>query len=585
MKLIDALEVLRQPVATDASQLNVHLACGFTPLHLQTFLEARLRSRYPKRLYTIETSIYGDLAGSIERLERSNVHVLTVLVEWEDLDSRLGMRSLGGWRPSNLNDIAESANKAAIRLRDALLRASGLVPTVICMPTLPMPPAFWTSPDHTCPSELRLHEIAAVLAASLSEEPAIHIANAQFLAEISPPSQRYDLRSDVLTGFPYSLTHASALAGMLANLIDCRPPQKGLITDLDDTLWAGILGEDGVTGISWDLERHTHLHGLYQQLIASLAGAGVLIGVASKNDSALVDKAFEGRDMLISKSDIFPFEVHWSPKSESVRRILHTWNVSPDSVVFIDDSPMEVDEVRASFPAMECILFPKDNYLGILNLFKHLRENFGKPLLTDDDSIRLESIRRSSEWRDSLDSRSTSKEDHLRTAEAFIAFTFTKIGGNARAFELVNKTNQFNLNGRRYSESDWRNFLSDPSAFGLCASYRDKFGPLGTIAVILGKTEGRKLSVQAWVMSCRAFSRRIEHQCLKHLFEHFDIDEIAFDYQTTQRNGSLQDFLTQLLGSPPAPGIRISREQFAHSLPELYHHVEGRSVPKTENGL
>ena len=117
---------------------------------------------------------------------------------------------------------------------------------------------------------------------------------------------RYDIKSDLLTGFPYTLGHASAIGELMACLIENRPPLKGLITDLDDTLWSGIVGEDGVDGISWNLDDHSQMHGVYQQFLSSLAAAGVLIGVASKNDAATVTQAFERPDLLLSKEDVFP---------------------------------------------------------------------------------------------------------------------------------------------------------------------------------------------------------------------------------------------------------------------------------------
>lgn len=573
MKLIDALEILKRPVPNEAPKMQVYLACGFTPLHLQTFLAAQLRIRLPQRQVGITTGLFGDLTGNIERVEPSGVNALVVVIEWADLDPRLGIRRLGGWRPSNLPDIAQSAQQAAARLQQVLLKISRLVPTVVCMPTLPLPPLFWTPPDRAASLELHLHQTAASLAASLSEQPGINLANAQLLGEISPPSQRFDLKSDVITGFPYSLPHASTLAGLIAGLIENQPRKKGLITDLDDTLWAGILGEDGVNGISWHLERHTHMHGLYQQFAASLAGAGVLIGVASKNDPALVEQAFGRSDLLISRSDIFPFEAHWSPKSESVRRILDTWNVGADSVVFIDDSPMELAEVKAAFPELECILFPKSDYQGIWDLLKDLRGFFGKPFLTEDDSLRLDSIRNASAWRDSTQGSVSSSDDFLKAAEASLVFSLTREDGDARSFELVNKTNQFNLNGKRWSESEWLKFFRDPAAFLLAVSYEDKYGPLGKIAVLMGENNDRKIRVHSWVMSCRAFSRRVEHQCLRYLFEDLGANTIDFDYEATSRNGPLQEFFASLLGCPPAEPVCLSHELFSKSAPPLFHNI------------
>ena len=237
-----------------------------------------------------------------------------------------------------------------------------------------------------------------------------------------PPGGRFDVQSDVLVGFPYTLPHASVLGGLLAGLIRPQAPKKGLITDLDDTLWAGILGEDRLSGISWSLESRTQMHGVYQQFAASLAGAGVLVGVASKNDRDLVDRVFEIGDLLLSSDDVFPMEIHWSPKSESVARILRTWNVGADSVVFVDDSPMEIAEVKAAFPQMECIAFPKGDSQGIWDLLKRLRGLFGKPALTGDDSLRLRSIRSSGTWREALDFPAGNLEDFLRAANASVSF-------------------------------------------------------------------------------------------------------------------------------------------------------------------
>ncbi len=366
---------------------------------------------------------------------------------------------------------------------------------------------------------------------------------------------------------------------MLASLVSNRTPKKGLITDLDDTVWSGILGEVGVDGISWTLEHHSQVHGLYQQFLSSLASAGVLIGVASKNDPALVQEAFARKDLLLKKESVFPFEVHWNAKSESVQRILKLWNIGPEAVVFVDDSPMEVAEVQAAFPQMECLVFKKDDYQAIWDTLVALRDRFGKATISTEDSLRLESLRNAAPLLDAMGQSGSASDDFLKRADSLISFGSAKHDKDARALELVNKTNQFNLNGVRFTESDWSRLLADPSSFIVVASYRDKYGPLGKIAVITGKVLGKRLHLNAWVMSCRAFSRRIEHHCLKYLFEKFGADEIVFDFQTTPRNGPLQDLFVELLGSPPQPGLTISRTSFFAKLPPLFHNVEEK-----ENG-
>jgi FkbH-like protein len=578
LKLIDALKLAALPIEEGAPEKKVFLACGFTPLHLQTFLTAGLRTTFPAHQVSSKTGLFGDLCGSIERLQLQpdTYDLLIVVVEWSDLDPRLGLRMLGGWRPSQMAEIVESAARTGSRLQSGILAASRQIPTIVSLPTLPLPPMFPTIPSQTSSTEIQLRHTAMSLAASLVQEKDVRVANGQYLDEISSPDTRYDMKSDAMTGFPYSLNHAAGVAEVLCRLVDSSRQKKGLITDLDDTLWSGILGEDGHDEISWHLAQHSQLHGLYQQFLASLAGAGVLIGVASKNDSSNVEHAFERTDLLVSKSDIFPFETHWSSKSESVQRILRIWNIGPESVVFVDDSPMEVAEVKAAFPEMDCIVFPKNDYPGAWKLLRYLRELFGKPALTEEDALRLRSIRDSKVWRDARDiSSKVSEDDFLESVQAHVVFEPVHSRNGARAFELLNKTNQFNLNGKRLAASDWASLFNNSGTLILAVSYTDKFGAMGKIAVIMGSVRGRVAVVTGWVISCRAFSRRIEHQCLKYLFDTFDVDEIVFDYQSTPRNTVLQEFLVELFGELPKDEVRLSRELFVAKAPRLFHNVQG----------
>jgi FkbH-like protein len=574
LNLIEALEVSRKPVAQDAKSLRFFLACGFTPLHLQNFLSAYLRQMFPDNRVEIKTGLFGDLAGSLERLDAKTLDGLTVAMEWSDLDSRLGIRELGGWQVSDVDEVVSSVDRQISRLQHALKSAARSAPVVVSLPTLPLPPLFYTPPNIYSAEKAKLFLSLAKFAADLAEEPGIRVLDSQALDSASPPATRFDIKSEILSGFPYKLPHASALAQLLASLLQPRSPKKGLITDLDDTLWSGILGEVGVDGVNWSLEHHSHIHGLYQQFLSSLASAGVLVGVASKNDAAFVQQAFDRKDLLLKKDKVFPFEVHWHRKSDSVQRILKSWNIGPEAVVFIDDSPMEAAEVKAAFPAMECLVFKKDDYQSVWELLANLRASFGKTAISKEDGIRLESLRSAAPLLDALGQDGNASDEFLKRADAFVSFDFTKRPKDGRAFELVNKTNQFNLNGKRFSESEWTKFLADPASFLVTVTYQDKYGPLGKIAVLLGKVEDKKVHVAAWVMSCRAFSRRVEHHSLKRLFEKFDADEAVFDFQATERNGPTQDFFLELVGDPPQPGLKVSRTSFLEKTPSLFHRVE-----------
>lgn len=583
MRLINALEIINRELPPGASQQRVFLACGITPLHLETFLKAHLRTIFSGDRIVVDTGLFGDLAGSLASVDISTHSAVAVIIEWADLDPRLGFRRLAGWRPSDLTDILTSVNEAVDQLHHHLVRLARAVPAVVSMPTLPVPPISWSKPYQECGLDLNLQQAMTSFASSLAAIPGIRVLKQDYLARISPPGERYDLKSDLTTGFPYTLSHASHLADLLSRLIENRQHKKGIITDLDGTLWAGILGEDGTDGISWSLDHHTHHHGLYQQLLASLASAGTLIAVASKNDISIVEKAFERRDLRISSTEIFPFEAHWSRKSESVERILQAWNVGPESVVFIDDRPEEVAEVQSAHPRMECIVFPQNDYSALLHLFQHLRETFGKTSLTAEDAIRLNSIRSSYYHKSSRKDDLYGPSEQSRQLSASLTFVRTRDQENIRGHELLNKTNQFNLNGRRYSEAEWRRLLSNRGTKVLLVSYQDKFGPLGTIAIIVGRVVYDRFFIDAWAMSCRAFARHIEHHCLKYLFESFAVERVQFDFQATLRNAPVQNFLGGLLGTAPTSGAVLTRSDFFNRAHDLNHDMVSIHEPTSSD--
>jgi FkbH-like protein len=574
MKLIEALQIAQQPRSRDQRPFVVWLGCGFTPLHLLTFLRAHLCLALPGRRVEVRTGLYGDLGGTLEQLAGSEGDGAAVALEWEDLDQRLGVRHLGGWEPAVLGDILAEAGQRLARLGQALEAVAAKMPVGLSLPTLPLPPASFTPTSEAGTFEVRLREMTARLATQLADRPGVGLVSPDELDRLSPPGARYNLRSELANGFPYHLAHADALASLLAKLVAPPAPKKGLITDLDETLWRGILGEDGVEGVAWDLDHHAQPHGLYQQMLRSLAETGVLIGVATKNNAALVEELLQRRgDLLVRAADFYPLEVNWGPKSSSVSRILEAWNIAADSVVFVDDSPMELDEVQRAHPGLECLRFPKEDPEAVYRLCWHLRDLFGKRAIREEDRLRSASLRQAAPLEGLLAS-TRSLDEFLRAAEARVSFSWSKDPLDPRSLELVNKTNQFNLNGRRYAEAEWRAWVRRPETYVLLAQYRDKYGALGKIAVLAGRQEGGTATVETWVMSCRAFSRRIEHHCLKELFERLGVERLRLEFAPTERNGPARELLAAFLDAPPEGPVVLSRERFQERCPALYHTKE-----------
>jgi FkbH-like protein len=570
VKLAEALSVVQKAPA-GGTPYPVLLACGFTPLHLQTFLRAHLQLALPGRKVEISTGLYGSLADTLEQIAGSP-EAVCVFIEWPDLDPRLGYRSLGGWGNSNISGVIASAEGTLARLAHAMEAKPPSLRMIVSLPTLALPPAFHTVGWQASAAELALEEVLSQFARKISLLPSVLIVNGQRLSLASSPEHRYEFRSDLNASFPYSIQHADFLAAAVAGLVTLRPPKKGLISDLDDTMWRGIVGEEGPEGVAWDLAGHAQVHGLYQQMLQALADQGVLLGIASKNKAETAETALLRPDFLVRRDKIFPAEIHWEAKSGSVVRILKTWNVAADSVVFVDDSPMEIEEVKAAHPDMECILFPKGDYAATFALLQRLRDLFGKPALSEEDALRLDSIRKSQQFLAGA-SNGEGAEKFLSAAESVITMEWNPPAEDSRLLELVNKTNQFNLNGTRYTEAEWQALRSAPGYFSAVVSYQDKFGPLGKIAVLAGRECGAELKLETWVMSCRAFSRRIEYQILQQLFENTSAERIQFAYTETSKNAPTRDFLNRIRKGNE---FLVTRSEFEAKCPPLYHRIESQ---------
>ena len=541
-------------------------------MHLRTFLHAHLQQAQPQRKVSVSDGLYGDLCGTLERASGRSFEGVAVALEWADLDLRLGYRSAAPWSETAAQDVLTVTDAALQRLGAAITGIPREVRVALSPPTLPLPPLFHTPGWQASEIELLLDQKISSFLVQISGRAGLTVVNPRRLAQDSTFSGRLDLKSELLIGFPYTLAHAEALAGFCARLLAPPARKKGIITDLDDTLWAGIVGEVGPEGVSWDLSQHQHLYALYQKLLSSLAEGGVLVGVASKNDAATVEKAFQRDDILLSAQKIFPFEVHWGAKSKSVERILETWNIAADSVILVDDSPMELAEVAAAHPGIHCIPFPKGDYSAGLAMLRQIRDLCGTDRISAEDSLRMESIRKGAEFRRIAEDGSV-PEGFLAHADAAITFDFCPSPEDSRVLELVNKTNQFNLNGLRRTEADWTSSNRQPDSVVGVISYKDKFGPLGKIAVFQGYRSGATLNLNTWVMSCRAFSRRVEHQCVRTLFDRFGLNEVVFDFAPTAKNGPTRDFLGTLIGSPPTGEVAVTRQEFDARCPVLYHRV------------
>ena len=167
-------------------------------------------------------------------------------MEWADLDPRLGVRSAAAWSPSSCTDILSTVRARASQVQQIIEQTCQRMPVVLCMPTLPLPPISFTPGWQASSFEIELKAAVHSVTSHLSQCAQVRVLSPQRIDLVSPLQERFDVESELLTGFPYHLSHASALANLLAHLTRIRAPKKGLITDLDDTLWRGILAKSGL---------------------------------------------------------------------------------------------------------------------------------------------------------------------------------------------------------------------------------------------------------------------------------------------------------------------------------------------------
>ncbi len=564
MKLREALQISHRP-QPDGEPFSLDLVTGFEPLHLRVFLSAHVRMRLrTDRQVLVRTGLFGDFSGNLERtIQAAGAGPVIVTLEWADLHPLLGWRepafvAAGFDEPVFLQEIETRLGQWS-----RILAGADQIRIVLALPVLPLPP--WVGRNLKGQRSRLVLELDSLLS-QFARDAARHgvrvIAN--------PVMPAWDPAKHLMTGFPYNPVFTDALANRIAEVAMPAAPKKGLITDLDHTLWRGIVGDDGSDGVHWDLDHQARVHGWWQQFLAALAGQGTLIGVASKNDLEPVAAALARKDLLAPVEKLFPIEAHWLEKTESIHRIAAAWNVGLNSVVFVDDNPLEIDAVRQAMPEVECFFFPANDPAGVAELLERLRELYGVESVRDEDLLRVASLRQRVEIEEHLVGSGSGAEDRFANLGSRLKLDLRRPAA-PRALELINKTNQFNLNGSCWDEADWQSWSARPEARVALLGYEDRYGPLGNIAVLAAEQQGENLMIRSWVMSCRAFSRRIEFATLQCLLECWQCQTIQFDWRKTERNEPTAMALRTLVGELPASGIlEISVAALRKSLPLLY---------------
>jgi FkbH-like protein len=305
-----------------------------------------------------------------------------------------------------------------------------------------------------------------------------------------------------------------ALAALLAST--CVAPAKCVVLDLDNTLWGGVVADDGLDGIrigQGNAEGEAYQE--FQRYLLGLRRRGILLAVCSKNQEAIAREAFEKHDqMAIRLSDISAFFANFDPKPDNLRRIAHELNLGLDALVFVDDNPVERDQVRLFTPEVRVPEIPADP-AGFVRCLERCFL-FETQSITGEDLLRAESYA-ANRQRAVLAMSVTDVGEYLRSLEMQAALASYGEPFLDRITQLINKSNQFNLCTRRSSAEEVKALATDHGRVTLSIRLRDRFGDNGLISAIHGRVEDGRFIIENWVMSCRVLDRGVEQVALNHL--------------------------------------------------------------------
>lgn len=344
------------------------------------------------------------------------------------------------------------------------------------------------------------------------------------------------LKNYDILGVPYSLEIAGAITKSYRFAIEATfsMKKKVLILDADNTLWKGIVGEDGIDGIKIGGNYPGSVFADFQILLKKFQQSGILLCLCTKNNVSDIIEVFENVNMPLVLSDFIIVKANWSRKSENIEEILKELNLGPESVVFIDDNPFEIEEVKSNLPGVEALKF---DYKDVEKIFVSItgRTDLYLHSFTSEDLQKTQMYRSEFERREQRASF-ISEDDYIDSLNLKITTHVNNRKHISRASQMTMKTNQFNLTTRRYSEEHIDHFMNEHTVFTFGAE--DKYGDLGIVGLIIVANE----KIDTFLLSCRAFGRKIEFKMFEECIDHFETSDLSAEYLRTKKNPMVSDF-------------------------------------------
>jgi len=362
---------------------------------------------------------------------------------------------------------------------------------------------------------------------------------------------------------------------------------KCLVLDLDNTLWGGVIGDDGLDGIKLGQGSPVgEAHLAFQRYILNLSRRGVILAVCSKNDEKNALEPFEQHnEMVLKREHIAHFVANWNDKASNLRFIAQELNIGIDSLVFVDDNPFERNQVRSELPQVAVPELPVDPayYAPCLSSGGY----FEAIAITHDDLARTQQYQANA-IRISEQKAIGNIDDYLSSLDMLLEWSAFDDQSLTRVTQLINKTNQFNLTTQRLSRDEVEFFAGNPDTVTLQLRLLDKYGDNGIISIIIANaTPNGTLAIHTWLMSCRVLGRGVENATLGLLIaaaKQRGISRLVGEYLPTEKNGMVADHYKKLGFSetePKNPHAGTTWELNISNFLETPHHITLKQIPQS----
>ena len=319
--------------------------------------------------------------------------------------------------------------------------------------------------------------------------------------------------------------------------------KKCLALDLDNTLWGGVIGDDGVENIKIGHETPAaEAYTVWQEYVLRLKERGIILAVCSKNEEDIAKSGFSHPDSVLKVSDFASFKANWLPKNENIVAISKEINIGLDSIVFIDDNPAEREIVRKALPEVAA---PEVDGADVFSYIRAIEEaGYFETVAVSADDLQRNKNYQANKERQELSANSASYDDFLKSLNMTAEIAEFKPVYFDRIAQLTNKTNQFNLTTRRYTRTEIESMAYDSRYITLYGRLKDKFGDNGLISVVVGEKREDELHILLWLMSCRVLKRGMEENMLDALAKKAKekgCSKIIGYYYPTKKNKMVED--------------------------------------------